>query len=347
MKIVISSFYKCNLFSKTNFVIKENFTVTQDELLLQSNSQNRFDKLLVDYNCKWHPSKTFKDNKLAILIPIKDSPELLNYTLNNLLSNGLNKLAEIIVIDDRSEVNLFEISKKNNISYLRVDNKKGFNFSMLNNIPAFLCWEASYENIIAWNSDLWIPDGKLCYVEKILKNHKSSNAVISGTKLLYPTFSWNGEGTPKNISCTFPSKIKNFRGKVQFGGSFFYYNRLVNAYIPDHFLRFGDKDNHIVNSNKGDLFVTGAFHLFNLKWFIESGGYNPSLSKNLQDVEVCLRANELSKRVMYWGKDVYLWHDESVVLHKEGKFDHQITSDVMLYSKIYPSDKYMGLARNL
>jgi GT2 family glycosyltransferase len=71
---------------------------------------------------------------------------------------------------------------------------------------------------------------------------------------------------------------------------------------------------------------------------------NPSLSKNLQDVDLCLRANELCKKVMYYGKNLFFWHDESLTFYSENekKNDKQMISDRILFAKIW-NDKILGL----
>ena len=72
-----------------------------------------------------------------------------------------------------------------------------------------------------------------------------------------------------------------------------------------------------------------------LDWFVKNGGLNPSLSKNFQDVDLCLRAIQQNKKVFYFGKDIYFYHDESLSLTKEGKNDLQFQSDHVLFSKLW------------
>ena len=80
--------------------------------------------------------------------------------------------------------------------------------------------------------------------------------------------------------------------------------------------------------------------MIDLEWFITNGGLNPSLSKNFQDVDICLRANEQNNSVYYFGKDIYFYHDESVSLIKEGKNDTQLVSDHVLFGKIWNEKLY-------
>jgi GT2 family glycosyltransferase len=93
-------------------------------------------------------------------------------------------------------------------------------------------------------------------------------------------------------------------------------------------------------------FVTGAFQIINLKWFIESGGLNPSLSKNFQDIDLCLKAVSQDKKVFYFGKENYLFHDESVTISKNKSDDH-MKSDNVLFLKIWNYENYLKNIKKL
>ena len=44
---------------------------------------------------------------------------------------------------------------------------------------------------------------------------------------------------------------------------------------------------------------------------------------------------------MYFGKDLYLWHDESVSL-KDNRLNHGFISDNILYSKIWTTQEIIN-----
>lgn len=331
-------FFECNLFNQDIDIFADKFAVKQKEILLEGiiGEQAKFKPVDVEYSCRFIFQKAeFDKIKPFIIIPSRNNIDLIKYTLNNLFTNKVEEICNIMVVDDRSTDDYQQLLKQFDISLLRVDNQKGFNFSMLCNIGAYVANKLGCEEIILWNNDLWVE--KREYLETIIKKHREDNSTISGTKLLYPLKSFNGNSEDsENIKQHFPNmKDGKWRGTIQFGGSIWMPSQ--NGFLPLHYKRFSNSRNNLVNCDRGDINVTGAFQLINLKWFIENGGLNPSLSKNLQDVDLCLRANELSKKVMYYGKDLFFWHDESLTFYSqnEKKNDKQMTSDHVLFSKIW------------
>lgn len=326
------SFYRCSLF-KEKIDNYENFSFLQDEIILKSllaDGKAEFSISKIKYNCKFKKMVDFQVSNPLAIIPIKDSRELLKFTLENFKKFDVFKHANFIIVDDRSEEDLLSLCLDYPVNYLRVDNEKGFNFSMLNNIAAKIADEFGFTEIILWNSDLWV-DSKDT-IPNLIKLHKENNSTISGTRLLYPTFSWNGQENSDNVKSVFPGKINSYRGTIQFGGSVFSFNTHFMTYFPNHFCRFKDKDFYLSKCDKIDTFVTGAFQIIDLKWFIDIGGLNPSLSKAFQDVDLCLLATSENKKVYYFGKDNYLLHDESVQL-SDKKNDNQFLSDHIVYEK--------------
>lgn len=327
-----NQYFKCNFFEQNDFKLTKNFTVHQEEILQQQG--NQFTKKNVEYQCKWN-KKSFTKKLPTLIIPIRDNINLLNYTLDNLKSNGLFNLANVIVVDDRSTDPLEEVCDSYNVNYLRVDNKKGFNFSMLNNIPCFLVDKMGGKTVLFWNSDLWVDD--IEHFKQLIKRHTENKSTISGSKLLYPYESLHKEDSV-NIKMHFPHMSGGkYKGTVQFAGA-----RWVmsphNSFVPIHFGRFWNKDDTRINQDYSTEFVTGALHVIDLEWFLNVGGFNPSLSKVFQDVDLCLRALEDNKSVYYFGKDIHFYHDESFNHFSnkgEEKMDKQFVSDEVLFNKIW------------
>jgi len=336
----MSSYYKCQLFNQE---IKDytNFSFIQDELLLKNfnGSSSSFEKLNIEYKCSFEEYGQADWTKPTGIICIKDNVELLKFTLENLKQYNVYKYVNFIIVDDRSINDIKIICKEYPVSYLRVDNQKGFNFSSLNNIAAKIAHDKKSEQIILWNSDLWAPDEQT--IPKLLELHKINDSTISGTKLLYPEFSWNNdEGPSHNIQSVFSNKSSSYRGTIQFGGGLFILNDSLNSFFPYHYLRFKNKNYYLSNQNKLDNFVTGAFQIINLIWFFESGGLNPSMSLNFQDVDLCLKAIENDKKIYFFGENLFLYHDESISISKQ-KNSNQFTSDNILYSKIWNKNKFI------
>ena len=340
----MKSFYECNLFLDDSFEPRMTFTVIQQEIILDKALQNgkaSFSKQSVEYNCIWFEQKNWDLNKPSIIIPIKDNKELIEITITNLKEKGIYQEANIIVVDDRSQESLKDYVLSEELSYLRVDNDKGFNFSMLNNIAAKIAHSLGSKEIILWNSDLWCV--KKEYFTELIKRHRECGSTISGSKLIYPPveYSMNKDGDSDNIKAHFPQMMGGkWRETIQFGGSGWAYtaDRSPIAYSPIHYCRFKNKDSNLVNCDKGETFVTGALQVIELEWFIKNGGLNPSLAKNFQDVDICLRCIKGGQEVSYFGKDIYFYHDESVSLMKEGKSDKQLHSDHVLFSKIWNNE---------
>lgn len=337
----ISSFYDTSIF-KEEIKNYDNFSTTQVELLLDKsetapNNQLAFAQLNVSYDCSFE-ERDLSPEKPAILIPIRDNSELLEFTISNLKKNDLHEIANIIIIDDRSEENLQEVCKKEQVSYLRVDNKKGFNFSALNNIAAKICHDRGLKTVIMWNSDLWCVE-KDFFIE-LMKRHKENNSKVSGTKLVYPPseFSLHDEEDTSNIVHHFPSMAGKWRNTLQFGGGSWIPVPSGNSFFmaPSHHKRFQEIDNPMANSDKQQSFVTGALHVWDLEYFVSLGGFFSSMSKNFQDVDICLRScfhNNIYP--WYFGKDIHFYHDESLSILKEKKEDEQFVSDHSLFFRIW------------
>ena len=351
-------YYECQLFNQ-DVDISQPFEVEQQELVFRKiiSAKKRkfsFAPVKVTYKCNFHKSENFSSIKPTIILPIKDNHELLEYTLENFYDNNIIKHCNILIVDDRSEEDhIRNISIDHGHSYLRVDNRKGFNFSMLNNIAAKICYQLKNNTIIMWNSDLWTKD-ESSFLE-LIKRHNQDGSKISGSKLVYPpvSISLNKEPDSPNIKNYFPG-LKNgkWRNTVQFGGdSWFYSPSRPIVHSPVHFKRFTAIHNPLVNCDRGSLFVTGALHVYDLEFFIGLGGLNPSLSKVFQDTDICLRAYEKRHCPMYYGKNLYFYHDESLSTSgKTGKEkeDGQFHSDHYLFGKIWNNKigKFLGIGIN-
>lgn len=333
----MKSFYECSFFDQRLALKGQknlDFVVTQEEIHLSGKAgvnNFSFSKKTIDYRCSYVKGDRFDHSKPTIIIPIKDNVTLLKITIQNLSQRKVLESCNLFVVDDRTCNNeIKDATIQVGASYIKVDNNKGFNFSMLNNIASKVVHELGCETIIFWNSDLWTPDEET--VPQLLLKHKLSGSTLSGTKLIYPPieFSLNGEADSENIISNFPSMTKGrWRNTVQFGGTAF------RGTEPYHVYRFRQSSDPRVNCETGCNMITGAFQIWDLPRFIEIGGFNPSLSKNYQDNDVCLRLLERNLIPMYFGKDLFLFHDESPSLMKEGKQDRQIYSDHVLFHKLW------------
>lgn len=340
----MSSYFNCNIFEKA-IELASPFSFIQQELCfdpsISSAKEASFRVRDVEYTCKFE-KRNFTPEKPTVLIPIKDQSKLLQVTINNLKENQVSELANILIIDDRSDDDLTTICENENVSYLRVDNEQGFNFSVLNNIAAKICSDLGNKTIVLWNSDLWCANTE--YFEKLLKNHKEKKSKLSGCKLVYPPAEMSmvddAEYDNDNIRRHFPHYLGSWREKIQFGGD--YWMQFGPAkkegsipLLPIHARRFKEIDDPIASTDKPIHFTTGALQVWDLEHFIKIGGFNPSLAKSFQDVDICLRSIQAGHHPWYFGKDIYFYHDESYSLTGAEKKGPQSTSDNVLFMRLW------------
>lgn len=279
------------------------------------------------YHCDFVKSDNFNSEKPTILLCIKDNLKLLTYTLDNLREHGVDDEANVMIIEDGNgkhpkldldnnplieQTDIQRLTLERKYSYLSMTYGNGFNFSMLNNVGAAVADGLGCKEVVLWNSDLWAPDSKV--FPAFLEAHRENKAEISGAKLLYPDFDWGGNEGIQATDFYFKAATAKqlHRGTCQHGGIMFTLVPILKRtqYMPQHEGRFADKDDPLVNCDKGTYAVTGAFQIIDLAWFKSVGGLNPCLDRGFQDIDLCLR----SKRVMYLGKDKFLYHNESVSL---------------------------------
>lgn len=337
-------FYKCLEFSNKEFVCKESFNVFQEEIVLDKQlggGKFSFLKEKVLYKCIWKENKNYDHKKPTIIIPTKNMSNLLEKTLKNLEDNEIPELCNVIVVDDMSEENIEKIAK--NHSYLKIENEKGFNFSMLNNIAALVCHKKGNKQIIFWNNDLYVHSKNM--MVEFIDRHNKEGSTISGSKLLYPPkeISYIKEEDSQNIKEFYKHVSGKWRNTIQYAGNIFLpIMQQTQTLTPHHYKRFGDPSDPRVNCDKGADSLTGALMIVQLENFIRIGGFNPSLAKNFQDTDLCLKILEAGGKIFYFGKDIHFYHDESVSLSGKKKGDKQFRSDEVLFGKIW-NNKIVGL----
>jgi GT2 family glycosyltransferase len=233
------------------------------------------------------------------------------------------------------------VSDFKSVSYIRCDYDSGFNYAMLANIGSFIMKKEQFSEVIFWNSDMYLPDNST--LKELIARHRKNSPVLSGTKLLYPEKNWKGE--------RFGVERKNgevdysVQGKVQYGGSGFSF--LGNNLNFFHTKVGSEREDLYVNCDKGVNVNNGAYCMADLEWLYNAGGFNPSFAKIYNDIDICLRAISERKQIHYYGKDIFLYHEESTNLNSIGeeKKDHQFMSDMMLFSKIWNIANYDSVVR--
>ena len=332
----MKSYYNCAAF-QSEFHIKQNFSITQDELFLKHINKDgsaSFEKKQIEYLCRWKMGENFDSKKPTIIMPTRNMKDLIKKTISNLEKHNITSHCNVIIVDDRSSEDIESVS--GNHSYLRVDNNKGFNFSMLNNIPALIAKKLGNTQIVLWNNDLWA-SSEADFLE-LLRRHNESGSTVSGSKLLYPLqeISFIKEQDSHNIQSVYPHMSGKWRNTIQYGGtSFATLMPKIQTLTPYHYKRFADPHDPRVNCDRGVSCLTGALMVIQLDDFIKVGGLNPSLSKNYQDTDFCLKIIDCGLSCYYFGKDISFYHDESITLSGSKKNDPQLFNDEILFGKIW------------
>ena len=306
--------------------------------------QVRFEEVEVTYTTRFH-LVPMDPRRPAVVIPTRDHLPMLRLTLANLSQNKVNESGNVIVVDDRSSQGreVLSLCQQHGVSCVRVENTKGFNFSMLNNIAAYVALQNGIQELVTWNNDLWTPDPRT--FGSLLAAHREGRHTITGTRLLYPSKEmlqqW-AERSDLTVPPALAELTENWQGAVQFGGSIFLGQPTAagqRALVPHHACRLFDADHHRVRCDRPESFITGAFCIIDMGWFVNAGGFNVSLAKTLQDVDLCLRACEQGRRVMYLGKDHHLFHAEGTTIGGQGLRDRQFASDALLYTRLWKDER--------
>ena len=271
--------------------------------------------------------KREKQNNICAIITIKNSKNLLEYTLKNLKDHKLSDYCDLLIVDDRSDSeDIKELSEINLNHYMRVEYDDVFNFSVVNDIGANFAINEGYEEIIFWNSDLWIKSRE--DLETFFDTHKKEQSKITGAVLVYPP---KEQSFRKDLS----EKIRN---TVQFGGCF---SQMKNGGLhPMHFGRYLDPTDSLFKYNKHDIFMTGALILIDSELFKEVRGFNPNMAVNYQDVDLCFKCVERGAKPLIISEGCKFYHDEGVTMTS---LDDQKAADSVIYAKIWANDKLLKI----
>lgn len=331
-----SAFFECQAF-RSDWVGGDHFVCVQNELMW-SNAEG-VSAIANTYRAAMRRGRAVGGTREAVLIiPSRDGLSLIDFTLRNLIAAGVAERCDIVVVDDRSTDDYgILLERFPVVSVLRVDNPRGFNFSMLCNLAVWFEWRRGVREVVLWNNDLWLKDaGQL---DSLLMRHRQSGAVISGSKLLYPDAVILEKLERAKVLSPERCRVDERQaGKVQFGGAqWIRSDGGLLRFAPSHWRRFADPGDTLVNCDRGETFVTGALQVLDAEWFISMGGLNPSLCKNFQDTDLCLRARAGGKSVMYFGRDLSFWHYESTSLDgvDSPKLDSVFISDMALFGMIW------------
>ncbi len=220
-------------------------------------------------------------NKISIIIPFKDKPELLKQCIFSILKKNAFENYEILLVDNQSVEKstrnfLKEIKSLKRIKVLRYN--KAFNFSAINN---FAVKKATGDYVLFLNNDTKAISSN--WLKEMLKCFDVQKIGIVGARLLYPDKT------------------------IQHCGVMLEKERLaIHA-----FRKWKEKDVEMVARKEWSA-VTGACMMTKRSLFLKAGGFDEvNLPIAYNDIDYCLRVRRLGFKIIC-ATDVKLYHYESI-----------------------------------
>ncbi len=222
---------------------------------------------------------------LSIIIPLFNQVCYTIQCLEALARNTRGTLSyELILVDNGSSDGTADMLKSLGSTAKIISNPHNAGFAKACNQGAQF---AKGDHLVFLNNDTIPQPG---WLEALVNAANQTGADICGAKLLYPD------------------------GKVQHAGIAF------NEHgIGYHIFKFFAADHKAVNSMRPMRGVTGACMLISKKLFRELKGFDECFTNGFEDVDLCLRAGELNRKIMYV--------PESVLIHFEERSEGRKTHD--------------------
>ncbi len=226
-----------------------------------------------------------RDPKVSILIPNKNSPEVLRRCIDSIVKNTLYPNYEIVIIDNQSDdpelLKYYDdLTKSGMAALLHYD--RPFNYSAINNFAASKT-ESDY--ILFLNNDVEVISSD--WISAMLEHAQRDDVGAVGGKLLFTNRSIQHCGIVLGL------------GEHRVAGHPYYK-------YPDHNGYFG-----IINLVRNCSAVTGACLMTRRSCFEEAGGFDElNLSVAFNDVDYCLKLRERGYFVVYTPY-AQLYHHES------------------------------------
>ncbi|MBQ8038813.1 MAG: glycosyltransferase, partial [Lachnospiraceae bacterium] len=286
-------------------------------LSLQEQTGNKNDLLWEDNVDK---SSVFSDgegDKISVVIPTKDHPEILRVCLQSLINTGENEEIEIIVVDNGSSPDAKEKYEelKNKFKFNYIFKPMDFNFSRMCNLGAEA---ATGQFLLFLNDDIEAKDEG--WMSKMRFHAAKSHVGAVGAKLYYPN-----------------SKT------IQHAG-------ITNLRLgPVHKMQFlEDTRSYYDGRNRFDrnvVAVTAACLMVRKTVFAECGGFSEELAVAFNDVEFCFRLYEAgyynvqcNEAVLYHHESLSRGNDESV--EKQIRLQEERRKMYAMHPNLYGMDPF-------
>jgi len=207
--------------------------------------------------------------KICIIIPNKDSVEILKLCINSILGKTDYQNYEIAIVDNQSkEKNTFQYydSLRNSPNIKILNYNKPFNFSALNN---FAVSHVNGDYLVFLNNDTEIITPE--WLSAMLEHAQREDIGAVGAKLFYPNNTIQHCGVILGLGV----------------GDFYHVAGHPYCGHPDHFGYVGRIS--IVSNFSA---VTGACMMIKKDIFDEIGGFDENLAIAYNDVDLCLKIRE-------------------------------------------------------
>ena len=230
------------------------------------------------------------ESLISILIPNKDSVEVLSRCIESIYKKTLYRNYEIIIIENNSEeIGTFEYYERisNQYDNLKVVYWEGeFNYSAINNYGASF---AAGRYLLLLNNDIEVISPN--WLDSMLGFCQRDDVGIVGAKLLYPDDTIQHAGVAMSYC----------EGPHEMGGPIHVFAN-IDETDPGYM--------HRTQFSQDVSMVTGACLMTKRTLFDSLGGLNESYQVAYNDVDYCLRARRANMLVVY-DANIRLYHYES------------------------------------
>ena len=273
--------------------------------------------------------------KVAIIIPFRDQIHLLVNCIESLMLR--KEEIELIIYainNDSSEPETFKaldlLKDKYTDCFVCINSPGEFNYAKINNEAVS---EVAEDYILFLNNDILI-DSNFA-ITTLLKTHLFYNAVITGSKLLYPSgkIQHNGIATTKEKHVAVNSPFRGQQTKL-------------------HHELLSETDIHPWDRTHECSAVTAACMLMKKDDFLEIGGFNEEFKVAYNDVDLCFRAKEkYDPKPIVCSTDLKIFHLESESRgldadeKKRARLYHERVKLVNSHEKLFSQpDKFTGIS---
>ena len=294
-----SPFYCLNDYKSSLFPVRRDFVKTWQKQLAaigESDSTGSINKsLYIDCENSIVKFKPSLNHSVGIVIPFKDKIHLLENCVESLVSNEEEIAFKIYAVNNGSiEPNTFEglkrLKNKYKDLFACIDFPGEFNYAKINNYAVGLVEE---KYILFLNNDIVIESSFA--ITTLLKTHCFYNAIITGSKLLYPS----GKIQHNGLSSTME---KHIAINSPFCRN---YTDLNHKFSVDQYSHPWDRT-HECSA------VTAACMLMNKEEFLSINGFDEDFKVAYNDVDLCFRASkEFLKRPIICSTEAKIFHLES------------------------------------